>query len=347
MVSSLKDERWLQWVERLVESSSPMAQGGELSPSRFHCLLDGQPDHLTPAHSLRNWDSKVPDQRLVVNPCAFFAPDGVPSHAWLADSSLLQNFALPSSVMWVRDPESEVLYPFWLGPKFRPFVTALEPGQPAPGGLPSEIRSPLRTAGILVPEDWTTLCSHRWLAVTSRGAETFARKGYVPVPNLLHPFHIASLRRYYRHMVRTGGMTYGDSQAPRRFFIHNESVAGFFHRQWTRIVSAIVGEPVKPSYVYVACYQDGATLVKHTDREQCEFSITLSLDYTPEPRTCTPWPLKLQTGSATTTVYQALGDGLLYRGREFPHWREPLCQGNTSSSIFFHYVRRNFSGSLV
>jgi hypothetical protein len=111
-------------------------------------------------------------------------------------------------------------------------------------------------------------------------------------------------------------------------------------------MSAVAGEPVKPSYVYLASYLSGAELKKHVDREQCEFSITLCLDFSPEPDLATPWPICLQTPTSTVTVYQALGDGLAYRGTRLPHYRSKLGEGQTSTSIFFHYVGADFGGSL-
>jgi hypothetical protein len=54
----------------------------------------------------------------------------------------------------------------------------------------------------------------------------------------------------------------------------------------------------------------------------------------------------LQTSGGTVTVYQALGDGLAYRGTQLPHYRDRLGEGQTSTSIFFHYVTENFTGSL-
>ena len=65
-----------------------------------------------------------------------------------------------------------------------------------------------------------------------------------PVAGLIHPLHVAALRRYYRHRIRTGGMILGDDQSPKRYVAHNESVARFFHQQLTAAVTAIVGEPV-------------------------------------------------------------------------------------------------------
>ena len=208
------------------------------------------------------------------------------------------------------------------------------------------MRHILALTGVLVSAHWMELRQAQWKAIVSASATRFREKGYVPVARLIHPFHLAELRRYYRYLLRTGRMPLGDDQCPRRRVAYNDEVARFFHRQLTAAVAALVDQPVKPSYVYVAAYQEGATLNRHVDREQCEFSITFCLDYSPEPRRATPWPLHLETPSAKLTVFQSIGDGLLYRGRELPHFREALPPAHSSTSIFFHYVRESFAGSL-
>jgi hypothetical protein len=164
---------------------------------------------------------------------------------------------------------------------------------------------------------------------------------------LIHPFHIAALRRYYRHAIRRGAIRLGDEQSSRRYVAHNESVARFFHYQIANAVAAMAGEAIKPSYVYLASYLSGAELKKHTDREQCEFSVTLALDFSPEPELATSWPIRLDTGKGSVAVYQALGDGLVYRGTKVPHYRGALPEGHTSTSIFFHYVPADFRGPLT
>jgi hypothetical protein len=146
--------------------------------------------------------------------------------------------------------------------------------------------------------------------------------------------------------VRTGAFRLGDGQSDRRLVSHNERVTRFFHRQLTDVVSAMAGEVVTPSYVYVAAYQEGAELPPHTDREQCEFSVTLLVDHSPEPAHESPWPLHPGMPQGTVTVFQAPGDALLYRGRPLRHWRTPRARGSMSTSIFFHYVRAGFTGPL-
>jgi hypothetical protein len=247
---------------------------------------------------------------------------------------------------WITDPGNAALQPFWLGPEFSSLLSGAKPGDPAPYMLSSQARRTLIMAGILVPDDHACQRRRQWAETVSVTCTQFQQQGYAPVGRLIHPFHIAALRRYYRHQLRNGRLHLGDHQSPRRYVAHNEPVARFFHHQLTSAVAAIAGEPVKPSYVYLASYQPGAILKKHTDREQCEFSVTLCLDYSPEPHCATPWPLHLHKDSGTVTVFQAIGDALLYRGGQLPHSREALPQGHTSTSVFFHYVREGFVGSL-
>jgi hypothetical protein len=163
---------------------------------------------------------------------------------------------------------------------------------------------------------------------------------------LIHPYHVGALRRYFRRQIRTGALPLGDAQSALRHVAHNEPVARFFHHQLAAVMSRIAGQPVKPSYVYFASYQGGAVLEPHTDRKQCEFSVTFCLDFTPEPSCATDWPIRLDTPRGTVIVYQAIGDALAYRGCQLPHYRKRLWRCATSSSIFFHFVPQDFSGPL-
>ena len=134
-------------------------------------------------------------------------------------------------------------------------------------------------------------------------------------------------------------------------------------------MSLIIGEEVIPSYVYAASYLENADLKPHIDRAQCEFSISFQVDYLPEPEDqLSPWglfltppyttvdggmdydstefPAKSESEDKNTAVYLASGDGLVYKGRELIHYRYPLPQGHQSTSLFFHYVAKDFEGEL-
>ncbi len=352
MASSLNNPAWLEWMTTLMGGVSRQTHAATFPPDRFYCLLDELPLHLIPQRilkSLRLQEDRPQD--LFLNPECIVCADGELPGEIASRRSLFSAFALQGTIAWVRDPATRNLLPFWLGPNLDGVVRALHPNEPLPASVPTRARNLLAQAGILIPEACVRSgqaepAALRREEMATKASRLFREKGYAPLGDLIHPFHIAALRRYYRHLIRSGAIHLGDKQSSRRYVAYNEPVARFFHQNIAAALSAVAGEPLKPSYVYMASYLSGAELKKHTDREQCEFSITLCLDFSPEPTLETPWPIQLDTPTGTVTVHQALGDGLAYRGTRLPHYRSKLREGQTSTSIFFHYVAADFAGSL-
>ncbi len=327
---------------------SRQTQTAILPSHRFHCLLDEVPLHLIPQRDFESedWRRKVSDRHLILNPQCSVLPVGQLPTELESHSDLLQGFHLQGTVAWVRDPIRGAVQPFWLGPSLEAVVSGIRRGDAGSASIPKGTRDLLAAAGILTIEGETERRRVEWEGVAKHSAQQFRENEYCPLGNLIHPFHIAALRRYYRYAIRAGNIRLGDEQSPRRYVAHNDSVARFFHHQIAKAVGVVVGEAIKPSYVYLASYLGGAELKKHIDRPQCEFSVTLCLDFSPEPKLATSWPIHLDTREGKVTVYQALGDGLVYRGTEVPHYRSPLAEGHTSTSIFFHYVPADFAGPL-
>lgn len=346
MASSLNNPAWVEWVTTLMGGASRHTYAATLAPDRFYCLLDELPLHLIPQRVFKS-PQRQPDQHksLVFNPDCVLCTDGQLPDELKSREELLSGFALQGTIVWVRNGASGGLLPFWLGPGLEGVVRALCPNEAVPSSIPDATQRLLMAADILIPQQTEDVVQRREMVI-GEASRLFCEKGYAPLADLIHPFHVAALRRYYRYLIRTGAIELGDGQSPRRYVAYNEPVARFFHHDITKTLSAVAGEPIKPSYVYLASYLGGAELKKHTDREQCEFSVTLCLDFSPEPQLATPWPIRLDTSRETVTVYQAVGDGLAYRGTRLPHYRHKLSEGQTSTSIFFHYVAADFSGSL-
>ncbi len=317
-----------------------------LPPDLFYCVLDELPLHLIPQRVQRSLQRKEdPAQVFFPNPeCFVCSGEQVPDE-FASRSDLLAGFAIQGTVAWVRGGTGTLL-PFWLGPQFAAIVRSLHRNEAVPPSVPERAVRLLSAADILISENQLSERKRKREEMLAQASWRFRERGYAPLGNLIHPFHIAALRRYYRHQIRTGAVRLGDHQSPRRFVAYDEPVARFFHHEIATALSAVAGEALKPSYVYMASYLNGAELKRHTDREQCEFSVTLCLDFSPEPKLETPWPIQLDTPTGVVTVYQALGDGLAYRGTQLPHYRDILPDGQTSTSIFFHYVGADFTGSL-
>src|SRR5262249_25626437 len=153
-------------------------------------------------------------------------------------------------------------------------VGVLSPGEPAPMFEP-RMRRALRSAGILTqPGDLV----HRTAAQESAhiaAAEQFAASGYAVVCGLLPRAQLLELQSYCRRLIASGQVRLGDPQVFLRYAHHNEPVARMFLTALTGVVGAIVGVPVKPAYAYLASYLGGASLARHLDRAQCEYSISL------------------------------------------------------------------------
>ena len=309
----------------------------------FRCSLDDQPDHLVPRHQMAVLEQ--PSSSLILNPFCFHTRDGgLPPEMW-NQTQLAKAFELDNEMLWIRDVGTAALQPFWIDSEIREALDVTPLQQLVPTQIPERILRRLRMSGVFVANNGSGR-AQQWKTSVQRCSNEFRKNGYAPIAGLIHPFHVSALRRYYRRLIRTGQIKLGDFQSSLRYVAHNEPVACFFHHELTAAISAIAGQPLKPSYVYFSSYMAGSELKRHVDREQCEVSVTFCLDYSPEPERQTPWPIHLHTPGGKTTVFQALGDGLIYRGRELPHSRDQLPRGHSSTSIFFHYVLADFDGPL-
>jgi hypothetical protein len=308
----------------------------------YHCLLDEQPYYLVPPR-LYGFDPPGP---LIVNPDSWFSWQGSPP----ADkaSRMRSAAALFSGAhqAWVTDHATGAVWPYWVGEEFLTYLWELQPGQPLQRALPPHVEWVLTRAEILVSPGQGQRRRQQWHAAARRSASGFVDRGYVALPALVPAFHLGALRRYYRYHTRTGSFAQGDDQVARRYVAHNEAVASFVHAQLIDAVSDVAQTMLNPSYVYLAAYESGSELAPHTDRPQCEYTVTLCVDATPEPRAQSPWPIKLDVAEGTLAVWQFLGDGLLFRGRYLTHHRDPLPAGHTSTSLLLHYVDETFDGTL-
>lgn len=247
-------------------------------------------------------------------------------------------------LLWVENPGTRVLIPFWVPHDWFPFVSRLKRDTSLPN-LPADVMNALSSAGALADPRQSGETVARWSDTLTEARAIFSRRGYASLSGLLPGNLLADVANYYQRLTETASAI-GDSQCDRRYGVHNEGLARFFHYQFAWLVEQVVGQPVIPSYCYFAGYHEGAELKRHEDREQCEFSVTLLVDYDPLPAAKSSWPLWLETAEGAVAIDQALGDALLYRGRQLPHWRTRLADGTRSCSLLLHYVPLDFSARL-
>ena len=170
--------------------------------------------------------------------------------------------------------------------------------------------------------------------------------GLCNLPPVIAPADVTALRAFYRSLS-DGDWLHKITGDIHRLTIHNDPAARRVQHALTPYFAALLGREIKPSYSYASEYFDESALPRHIDREQCEFTFSLYLDYLPDTGDdrC-PWPITIHTPKGDSVAHQSRGGGVLFLGRALPHSRPPLPPGHRARLVFLHYVPATFSGSL-
>jgi hypothetical protein len=262
------------------------------------------------------------------------------------DPELGARLSSEHSLAWVPERRTGVLVPVHLGARHRELLGQLSGSSEArQGRYPPALVAELEAAGLLLPRSDSRESP---TGPSSDERRSFREHGYAIVEGLFSRSFCLALSTYFRELRVQGFLKAGDGQVPLRHVLHGETVTSFLHRQLPPFVASLVGCPVKPSYCYIAEYMPGAVLKRHVDRPQCEFTISLLVDFLPRPEGKCSWPLWLSpTGEDRLGVRLAIGDAVIYKGREIAHWRNALAPGKRSISIFFHFVPGSFTEELT
>jgi hypothetical protein len=258
-------------------------------------------------------------------------------------------FASGISWIFVDHPDAPVASALSAGDDEGGLFRALIPGAAPPSGLDPELRRALVQADVFLCPAVAERRRRAFERKRAAAARRFRRDGHVVVDNLIHPTQLAAVRRYYRELIAEGHVDLADEHAmSRRYRAHDEILARVIHRGLTALVGELAGAQMVPSYSFLASYRPGATLPRHRDRPQCAITVSLLIDYRPEPDGPAPWAIHLKTrGRHSTAIRLGLGAGLFFRGTQLTHWRDRLPDGHHSTSLLLHYVPTGFRGSLT
>lgn len=142
---------------------------------------------------------------------------------------------------------------------------------------------------------------------------------------------------------------------------YNDRPSRYIHFQLVDYVRKVVAHNAKPTYSYFGGYRPGADLKPHVDREQCEFTLSLSIEQDSSDEV---WLLSLGKKPLFDTVrsYAKIeyppedeivdaalyaGDGLLFMGRHLVHFRRGILQpGKWVHQVFLHFVQEDFKGDV-
>lgn len=323
----------------------------------FSCDLDD----ITP------FDGEFDPADLIVAPSFRFEPFDLRAFASRAEKHLSPH--TPS--FWIKTPLTEIELGYWISKEDAACIAELRANGPVPDGLDDGLLRRLIAAKAVFTKDLVENESAQLRESIQDRSREFASQKYAVVQGMFPPEQMAAMRNFYRAYVDNGFMAFGDDRVERRYIEHNEIIAESFHTQLAKLIGMIVGETVQPSFAYAVSYVAGSQLPPHTDREQCEYSLSLQVDYQPRPAgDVSPWPIFLEPlpdasqlgkigvsmeweqlpsrngGSSVEGVYLASGDGLIYKGRELVHYRHALPAGHNSTSVIFCFVAKDFKGEL-
>lgn len=85
------------------------------------------------------------------------------------------------------------------------------------------------------------------------------------------------MKRYYKETIENNIWVLGDKQA-KRYKAHNEPMSRFLHYECLPLIERITGKSLKPTYTYLSAYVKGSDLPPHTDRPDCEYTVSFIVD---------------------------------------------------------------------
>ena len=166
------------------------------------------------------------------------------------------------------------------------------------------------------------------------GAEVFTNKGYLHIPSALAQGVCVALSGALKGIVADGESEL-DAQCPISPAVYGHPVFDALLEEMLPHIEAILNKKIHPTYSYARLYQTGEELKPHIDREECEISATVTLEFEDEV-----WPFFIAddlAGTNTVRVDAGQGDVILYQGTQKPHWREKFT-GKWQTQVFLHYV---------
>jgi len=192
--------------------------------------------------------------------------------------------------------------------------------------------------------------------------EFFVKNQFVVVHDIIPPYVLGAVANCFKSLRKSGGLQLGDHQS-KRYSTYNCRGGRTLHYQMVDLLRRVVVHNLHPTYSFYGGYIGGARLPPHSDKPQCEFTISLTLSQYPEH--ANPWVLSLgklpkflkddkfggssnekmppEDQVADAVLYP--GDGLIFMGRHLVHFRKdefPL--DHELDQIFFHHVREEWDG---
>ena len=162
----------------------------------------------------------------------------------------------------------------------------------------------------------------------------FDEQGFQKIEKFIPTFFSTYLRNYFNLRVQNDPSLKGDPQAPNAHCVYGDPAFEMVMAMSAKDIGEIVDKTLIPTYTYARIYKKGSNLKIHTDRPECQYSVTLCLGGEYEK----PWPIWIKDYDGKShEVPLDEGDIVVYRGTALRHWREKF-EGHRQFQLFMHYV---------
>jgi hypothetical protein len=120
--------------------------------------------------------------------------------------------------------------------------------------------------------------------------KTYVFDEYTPVvvENVLNKNTLTICQQYYSTNIEKGAYVFGDKQS-KRFKSHNEPMSRILHYEILPLIEKIVGKKLMPTYTYLSAYVKDSDLPAHTDRADCEYTVSFLINKPENSK----WPIYL------------------------------------------------------
>ena len=190
--------------------------------------------------------------------------------------------------------------------------------------------------------------------------EKFDKDGYLVLKKLCNPKDLFCEPPQHKGQYNYNGSLDRFDHVPVEHQVEG-STSRYYYPPYKRMHSKIrvkleeaIDRKLYNTYYYDRFYNPGQALSVHADRPACEISVTVHVSSNIKE----PWPIWIKTPDVyddpkkktniikkgrNKKVILKPGDGMIYKGCERPHWRDPMPgeiidQTLYYHQIFFHYV---------
>lgn len=164
----------------------------------------------------------------------------------------------------------------------------------------------------------------------------FDKKKYVHVQHMLDGPLLEVAYQYALMRARNNDMQDGDFQVENTPVAHGDRLMETLLEYLRPKVEQATGKSLLPTYSCFRVYKNGDDLARHTDREACEVSMTVTLGFKADK----PWPIMVGNKIFSKSIDMQPGDAVIYKGCELAHWRKTF-HGEHHAQVFLHYVDAN------